>query len=549
MNRKYSALLLIMALFLAMLSGCGQKTPEQKQEPPEKELQGKWIRHNSGQEPETIDPTLNTTVNGGTVILAVFEGLTKLDKNDNPVGGAAEKCEVSKDLKTYTFTLRKDAKWSDGQPVTAGDFYYSWKRALTPATAAEYSYMFYYIKNAERFNTDETGKMRFEEVGIKVKDDHTLEVTLENPTPFFLKLTAFPAYMPLRQDLIEKYAEKWTASPESYIGNGPFKMAEWKSKDSIKLVKNPHYWAASDVKIDGVLETFIAEASTMLSAYQAGDLDIIDSVPLDEIARLKEEAKDFYILPQLATEYYSFNVKKPPFNNPKVRKALALAIDREDIVNKVRKTGYPATGFVPPGVPDAKPGQDFRTIGGHFFPIKANTEEAKKLLAEAGYADPGKFPAVTLLYNTDEGHKKIAEAILEMWKTNLGITSITLQNQEGAVLLNTLQNGDYQISRMCWYADYNDPMSFIDIFTSGNGNNFTQWGNREFDRLIRQSRLAAGEDERMEILHKAEKIFLDETIIIPIFHNTENTMIRPNIKDLHKSPLGFTFFDKADIVK
>ena len=548
MNKKILVFVLILSLLVTLVAGCGQKT-EQKQEPAKNQLQGKWIRQNHGQEPETIDPTLNTTVHGGTIVLAIFEGLTKLDINDNAVAGVAEKWEVSKDLKTYTFTLRKDAKWSDGKPVTAKDFYYSWKRALTPATAAEYSYMFYYIKNAEKFNTDKDGKVKFEDVGIKMKDDYNLEVTLENPTPFFLKLTAFPTYMPLREDLITKYGEKWTTTPESYIGNGPFKMTEWKSKDSMKLVKNTNYYGAANIKIDGIQQTFIAEASTMLSAYQAGELDVIDSVPLDEIARLKKEAKDFYILPQLGTYYYCFNVKKAPFNDIKVRKAFALGIDREDIVDKVRKSGIAATAFVPPGVPDAEPGKDFRTVGGTFFPTKADSAAAKKLLAEAGYSDPSKFPAVTLIYNTNEEHKKIGEAALEMWKTNLGVTNITLQNQEWAVFVNTRQKGDFQLARHGWLGDYNDPMTFIDLFTTGNGNNDAQWSNKEYDKLIQQSRLASTEKERMDILHKAEKIFLDDVIMIPVFHYTENTMIKSYVKDLHKSPLGFTFFDKADVVK
>ncbi|WP_187142752.1 peptide ABC transporter substrate-binding protein [Thermanaerosceptrum fracticalcis] len=552
MKNKLVVFVLVLSLMVTLVAGCGSDKKPQAEAPkeqPKSQVQGKFIRHNHGQEPETIDPALNTTVNGGTIILSAFEGLTTLDENDNPAPGVAEKWDISPDKTKYTFYLRKNAKWSDGKPVTANDFYYAWKRALNPKTAAEYAYQLFYIKNAEEFNSDKTGKVNFEDVGIKVKDDYTLEVQLKSPTPFWLKLTAFPTLAPVREDIITKYGDKWALSPESYIGNGPFKMVEWKSKDMMKFVKNEHYWNKDAIKIDGYIETFIAEASTMLSAFEAGEVDVIDEVPLEEIPRLKKESKEFKILPQLGTYYYCFNVKKAPFNNLKVRKAFALAIDREDIVDKVRKSGIPATAFVPPGVPDAEPGKDFRTVGGAFFPIKAQPEEAKKLLAEAGYPEGKGLPPITLIYNTNEGHKKIAEAALEMFKKNLGISNITLTNQEWAVFVNTRQKGDFQIARHGWLGDYNDPMTFIDLFTTGNGNNDAQWSNKEFDKLIQKARLAANEKERMEILHKAEKLFLDDVIMIPIFHYTENTMIKSYIKNLHKSPLGFTYFDKAEIVK
>lgn len=540
MKKKFFVIAIVAILIMSMVAGCGTTGKQANNE--------KIIRHNHGQEPETIDPALNTTVGGGTIILATFEGLTKLDEKDNPVAGVAENWDISPDKTKYTFYLRKDAKWSDGQPVTAKDFAYAWKRALEPDTAAEYAYQLYYIKNAEEYNDKENKTVKFEDVGIKVIDDHTIEVELEAPTPFFLKLTAFPTLAPVRQDIIEQYGEKWALSPESYIGNGPFKLVEWKSKDMMKFVKNENYWNKDIVKIDGFIETFIAEASTMLASFEAGELDVIDSVPLDEIETLKKESKEFQMIPQLGTYYYCFNVKKAPFDNIKVRQAFALALDKEDIVDKVRKSGIAATAFVPPGVPDVD-GQEFRTVGGAFQPTKAQPEEAKRLLAEAGFENGKGLPEITFMYNTDEGHKKIAEAALEMWKQNLGIENIQLANQEWAVFTKTRQEGNFQIARHGWIGDYNDPMTFIDLFTTGNGNNDAQWSNKEFDQLIKDARVATTEEERMEILHKAEKLFMDDVIMIPIFHYTENTMIKSYVKNLHKSPLGFTYFDKAEIVK
>jgi len=533
MGKKILVLVMIMSFMAALLGGCAgaNKAPAEK-----------LIRYNHGQEPESIDPALNTTVNGGTDILATFEGLTTLDEKDRPIAGTAKSWDISPDKLTYTFHIRENAKWSDGKPVTAKDFEYAWKRALDPNTGAEYAYQLFYIVNAQEFNE---GKAKAEDIGIKVIDDKTLEVKLKAPTPYFLNLTAFPTLAPVREDIIKKYGDKWALSAQSYIGNGPFKLAEWKSKDYMKFVKNENYWDKERVKIDGFIETFIAEASTMLSSYEAGELDIIDSVPLEEIDNLKKTSKEFTVTPQLGTYYYCFNVKKAPFNDVRVRKAFALAVDREQFVAKVNKEGLPATAFVPPGVPDAAPGSDFRKVGGDFFPLKAQPEEARKLLAEAGYPNGKGFPEVTLLYNTDEGHKKRAEAVLEMWKTNLGISNIKLSNQEWSVFIDSRQKGDFQIARHGWIGDYTYPMTFIDLFTTGNGNNDAQWSNPEFDKLIEKIRVAPDENERMKLMHQAEKLFLDDVIMIPMFYYTQNSLIKSNIKGIHKSPLGFTYFDKA----
>jgi oligopeptide transport system substrate-binding protein len=539
--RRLLLLLAALSLLVILAAGCGGAS--QGKDTAQGEL--KFIRHNHGEEPESIDPALNTTVNGGTIIIACFEGLTSLNEKDEPVPGVAESWDISPDKTKYTFHLRKDAKWSDGKPVTAGDFAYAWKRALNPDTAAEYCYQLFYIKNAPEFNE---GKAKAEDLGIKVVDDYTLEVELSAPTPYFLNLTAFPTLFPVRQDIIEQYGDQWTLKPETYIGNGPFKMTEWQSKDHMKFVKNENYWDKDRVKIDGIIETFIAEASTMLAGYEAGELDIIDDVPLNEIDNLKKTG-EFHMFKQLGTYYYCFNVTKPPFDNPKVRKAFALAIDREDITTKVRKSGIPATAFVAPGVPDTAAGKDFREVGGAFFPVKAQPEEARRLLAEAGYPDGKGLPDVTLIYNNSEEHQIIAEAILEMWKKNLGIENVTVQNQEWAVFINTRQNGDFQIARHGWIGDYNDAMTFLDLFTTGNGNNDAHWSNKQYDELIKQARLSTDEKERMRILHQAEKMIMEDAIMIPILHYTENCMIKPYVKGLVKSMLGFTYFDRAEIVK
>lgn len=542
MKKQYLAGLLILSLLATLLTGCGGGG-KQGAAPTGGE---KIIRYNHGQEPETIDPIQNTSTDGGTIASAVFEGLTALDAENKSIPGVAATWEISADRTTYTFHLRKDAKWSDGKPVTAQDFAYSWQRALDPKTKAEYAYQLFYIKNGEEFNS---GTAKAEDLGIKVIDENTMEVTLNAPTPYFLSLTSFPTLMPVRQDVIEKNGDQWARKAETYIGNGPFKAVEWVSKDHLKLVKNENYWDKERVKIDGIMITFIGDESTMLSSYEAGELDVIDSVPLTEVARLKKESKEFNVLPQAGTYYYAFNTQKAPFDNLKVRKAFSLAIDRQTIVDKIRKTGTPATAFVPPGIPDATPDKEFRSVGGDFLPVKADAAQAKKLLAEAGYPDGKGFPDVTLIYNSTEEHKILAEAILEMWKQNLGISNIKLANMEWGVFIPTRQKGDFQIARDGWIGDYNDPMTFIDLFTSDSGNNDPQWKNTQFDQLIRQARLASNEEERMATLHQAEKLFLDEVIMAPIFFYTQNSMVKPYVKNLHVSPLGLTYFDRVGITK
>lgn len=542
MSKKFIVLVLVLSMMAVLAAGCGGKDTVQQGAPEEKIL-----RHNHGEEPDTFDPAKNTSVDGGTVAVALFEGLTTLNENHQPVPGVAESWDISEDKTKYTFHLRKDAKWCDGEPVTAKDFAYAWKRALDPNTEAEYCYQLFYIKNAEQINASEAQP---EELGVKVLDTHTLEVQLNAPTNYFLSITAYPTLFPVRQDIIKEYGNKWALAPETFIGNGPFKMVEWVKNDHMKFVKNEHYWDKDRVKLDGVIKTFMAEESTMLSAYEAGELDVIDRLPYGEVDNLKKsKPNEFTPVSQLGTYYYCFNVTKPPFDDVRVRKAFALAIDSEDIVNKVRKSGVPATGFVPPGVPDTYSGKDFREVGGDFFSTKAQPEEARRLLAEAGYPNGKGLPDIILIYNTEEGHQLIAEAVLEMWKNNLGIANVTVQNQEWGVFLNNRQYGDFQIARHGWLGDYVDPMTFIDLFTTGNGNNDAQWSNLEFDALVKQARLTADEKERMEILHNAEKLFMEDVIMKPIFQYVEPTMIKPYVKGLVQSMLGFTYYDRADIVK
>ncbi|KXG76520.1 peptide ABC transporter substrate-binding protein [Thermotalea metallivorans] len=544
MLKKSLALLLVLTLALtAGLVGCGPKAPAQTGETPAEKQEPMVLNWNLGADPKTIDPQLNSASDGGYVINNTFEGMMR-EINGKLTNAMAEKVDVSDDGLVYTFHLR-DAKWSDGQPVKAQDFEYAWKRALDPAVASEYAFQMYYIKGAQAYN-EGTGKI--EDIGIKVIDDKTLEVTLEAPTPYFLDLTTFYTYMPVRKDVVEKDPEGWAKNPATAICNGPFKLTEYKMGDRIILEKNPEYWNAANVKLDKIVATMIVEESTMLTAYEAGELDIIDSMPSQEIPRLQAEDPTFKILPTIGTYYYIFNVTKPPVNDVRVRKALALAIDRKAIVEKVTKAGQiPATGFTPPGLKDAD-GRDFHDVAGDYGidPNAAKVEEAKKLLAEAGYPDGKGFPELEILYNTSEGHKAIAEAIQEMWKQNLGI-NVKLQNQEWAVFQDTRHQGNFVIARAGWLGDYADPMTMLDLWTSYSGNNDAQWKNPEYDKIIEASKKATGK-ERFDLLYKAQQMMMDEMIVMPIYYYTDPVMVKEYVKGWEKTALGHWYFGNVTAV-
>ncbi|MDK2918169.1 MAG: oligopeptide transport system substrate-binding protein [Candidatus Petromonas sp.] len=568
MFKRSFALLLVLVLVLGAFAGCANQTEpapaedqeqpkDQAEEPAPAEDKEMVLRWNLGSDPKTIDPQLNSASDGGHIINNTFEGLMR-EVNGKLQPAMAESYEVSDDGLTYTFKLR-DAKWSDGKPVTAHDFEYAWKRALNPETGSEYAFQMFYIKGGQEYFE---GKGKVEDVAVKALDDKTLEVTLNAPTPYFLNLTSFYTYMPARKDVVEKDPEGWAKNPELAVSNGPFKLAEYSTGDKIVLVKNENYWNVDAVKLDKIVASMIVDQSTQLTAYESGELDAIDEVPTQEIPRLLAEEPTFQILPLLGTYYYIFNVDKEPTNDVRVRKALALAIDRKAITEQVTKRGEtPATGYVPPTLKLSN-GKEFREVAGDYGidPNKAQVEEARKLLAEAGYPNGEGFPTLELVYNTSENHKAIAEAIQEMWKQNLGI-NVTLTNQEWAVFQDTRHQGNFSIARAGWLADYADPMTFLDMWTSYSGNNDAQWrwqkygndtklnpSNKRFEELIEKAKTVTGE-ERDSALLEAEKIMMDEMIVMPIYYYTDPTLVKEYVKDWEKTPLGHWYFGNAYIEK
>lgn len=487
-----------------------------------------------GPEPDTIDPALNSAVDGATLLIHAFEGLMSLDENGVPVEAQAESYTISDDGLTYTFKLRDGLKWSDGKPVVAEDYVYAWNRAVDPETAADYSYMFDVIEGYEE------GKLN-----VEAPDDKTIVVKLKAITPYFLELCAFPTYFPVRKDIVEAEPDAWATKPETYIGNGPYIMKEWVHDSHILFEKNPNYWNADAIIPETIKFLLMSDDNAILAAFENGDILLADSMPNDEIDAWKDR-EEFIIQPQLGTYYISFNTQREPLNDPRVRKALTLAIDREYICTQIGKAGQqPAGAFVPTGLSDADPTKEFREVGGDYYDpsaeaYEANLEEAKKLLAEAGYPNGEGFPTLEYLYNEGSGHQQIAEAIQSMWK-EIGV-NIELASQEWNTFLNTRKNGEYDIARNGWLGDYNDPISFLDMWTTDSGNNDAQWSNKEYDELIAKIKSSSDREERMKLMHEAEDILFEEYVLAPVYYYVDIYLKSPKLEGFYASPLGYKYF-------
>ena len=499
-------------------------------------------------EPKTIDPSLNAQIYGVIYISHVFEGLTVRDKNNQIVPGVAESWEISEDGKTYTFFLRTNSTWSDGKPVVAEDFVYSWRRQVDPKVASEYSYQHEPVKNAMAITR---GELPVESLGIKAVDDHTLVVELEAPTAYFLEVIAFPTFAPLRKDIIEKYGDKWTLSPETYIGNGPYVMAERNIDENIIMVKNDKYWNADTIVAKKITFVLMQNGAAAVAGIKDGTLHMAYEPPQQDIPTLTEEGL-IQIKPLIATYYYPINVTNEYLKDPRVRKALSLVIDRNYIVEKVTKGGQkPAGGWVPYAVNDVK--GDFRINGGNLYDISKdgyakNIEMAKQLFAEAGYPNGEGFPVIE--FKTDPGnHVEIFEAVQQMWKEHLNVDS-SITQIDNALLGQTLLEKNFMIGRLYWSADYSDPMSMMSLFTSYNTQNNGGYSNKRYDDLINTAMSTDDNNIRMQAMHEAEKILIQEDMgAIPIYFFTEPLLVNTKLKDVVYNPLGFHKFFYASLEK
>jgi oligopeptide transport system substrate-binding protein len=471
-------------------------------------------------EPEWIDPGKCSDNVGGTLIMNAFAGLTQTHPQTlQPMPDVASDWDVSADGRQYVFHLRPTC-WSDGTPLTARDFEYSWKRVLARDTASKYAAFLYPLKNAEAYNQ---GKLADTEVGVRALDDLTLEVTLENPLPYFLDLTAYYTLAPVPRHVIErllregKNPDLWTRV-DNIVSNGPFNLAEWTFRQHIVLEKNPRYWAADQVKLQRIRLSMVDSQNTVLNLYEAGELDHlgISQLPAEFLDHLKRYA-DFRSTPQLATYFYWFNTRAKPVDDPWVRRALSMAVDRASLVRYVTRGGQVPTADM---VPDGLAG-----YAGLHTPI-FDPEGARQSLTRAGYGPDHPMPPITLRYNTSEGHKQIAEAIQQMWKKNLGI-DVQIENQEWKVYLNSVTGGDFQVARMGWIGDYPDPDTFLELLVTGNGNNHSNWSNERYDQYLRRANQTQNQGQRRALLRQAEALAIEEAPILPIYVSTRSELVKP----------------------
>ncbi|EHK0944880.1 oligopeptide ABC transporter substrate-binding protein OppA [Citrobacter farmeri] len=476
---------------------------------------------NNGSEVQSLDPHKIEGVPESNISRDLFEGLIISDVDGKPSPGVAEKWE-NKDFKVWTFHLRKDAKWSDGSPVTAHDFVYSWQRLANPNTASPYAS---YLQYGHIVNIDDivAGKKPPTDLGVKAIDDNTFEVTLSEPVPYFYKLLVHSSVSPVPKAAVEKYGEKWT-QPANIITNGAYKLKDWVVNEHIVLERNPNYWDNAKTVINQVTYLPIASEVTDVNRYRSGEIDMTyNNMPIELFQKLKKEIpNEVHVDPYLCTYYYEINNQKAPFTDVRVRTALKLALDRDIIVNKVKNQGdLPAYSFTPPYTDGAKLTEP-EWFG---WTQEKRNEEAKKLLAEAGYT-ADKPLTFNLLYNTSDLHKKLAIAAASIWKKNLGV-NVKLENQEWKTFLDTRHQGNYDVSRAAWCADYNEPTSFLNMVLSDSSNNTTHYKSPTFDKILADALKATNEEQRTELYGKAEQQLDKDSAIVPVFYYVNARLVKP----------------------
>ena len=504
-----------------LLGGCGEGIPDVDT------ATGEGILlFGNGAEPKTLDPQRATGVTENRIISALVEGLIAYHPTDDnlPEPGVAESWESNEDASVWTFRLREEARWSNGDPVTAEDFVYSYERMLNPAYPGEYAQMLYVLENAEGYNSGRVTD--FGEVGVKALGDRILRFQLVGPTPYFLNMLKHYSWFPVHPPTIETHggpfdmSGAWTL-PENFVGNGPLNLTEWKPNQYVFLSRSPSYWDRERVRLNGIYFFPVEDSNTEKRMFDSGRLHVTSTVPTNDIPRLKEERPDIMNIDDyLGTYFYRLNVTREPLDNPLVRKALAFAIDREAIVERV------ALG-------DQTPAHAFVPMGFNNYPtpdrLGYDPERARALLAEAGYPDGEGFPELYLLFNTSEGHRKIAEAIVSMWNETLGI-KMQLENKEWKVYLDAQSHLDYDVARAGWIGDYMDPITFLGMFTTGNGNNDTGWSNERYDFLINAALRSESEAEHFALLLEAEEILLEELPVVPLYWYTRIYLKDPRLR-------------------
>lgn len=539
--KKMLAIFLSAALFVTAFAGCGKKKAD-------------GITVQIGPNPETLDPALNSAVDGGNMLITLFETLLIIDQDNKVQPGQAEKYEVSPDGLTWTFTMRDGLKWSDGTELNAKDFEYTFKRIADTNVAAPYAETV--IGMIEGYK-DAIDSKNPEKLNVKASDDgKTLTVKLAYPCSYFDKIVAFGTMSPVQKATVEKNGDSWATKPETYVCNGPYTITEWTPSEKIVCKKNENYkggWDSSKIVNDKLTFLLLEDSSASYTAYTGGTAQLIKDVPTEEIPTLKKDKKDeFNVDPILGTYYLSMNLNKAPFNNKNVRKALSLAIDRDYVANTVMQGTYsPAYNYVGTGVDDVDPGKFLENSkaanGGKTYiseDHKANLEEAKKALAEAGYPEGKGFPTITYSTNDTGYHKAVAEYLQQVYK-DLGIT-MNIDIVDWSSFTPKRRAGEYEMARNGWVMDYNDASNMIELFVSSNGNNDGKYNNPAFDKAMNDSKVA-DKAAHFAALHEAEKIVSEDYGFIPVAYYNDFWLQSTSLKGTWHSPYGYWYLQYAYI--
>jgi oligopeptide transport system substrate-binding protein len=504
-------------VLLAALAGCARESNVASGD------RTQVLHRGIGPDLADLDPHLATQTSYYTVLSSLLEGLTSEDPVDlHPVPGVAARWEVSPDGLGYTFFLRPEARWSDGSPVTSGDFVASWRRVLTPSLGAFNASQLYLIQGAEAFNK---GAGDFAQVGLRAPDSRTLKVSLEHPAPWFLSLLSQPAWMPVPVGTVAKTGgladrgNDW-AEPGRWVGNGPFVLESWRRGQEIVVSRSPTYWDRGRVRLAAIHFHAFDSIDAEERAFRAGQLHVTETLPPDKVEAYRRDSPSLLrVDPLLGTYFLRVNVRRPGLDDPRVRLALALAVDREAITDRILRGGQePARSFTPGGLSGYSP----EPFQGH------RLDEALRLLSEAGHPGGSGLPVFELLYNTSESHRTIAEALQEMWRRDLGI-HVHLVNEDLKSTEEARGSGTYDLLRSSWIADYADPSAFLDLWRSGGSNNLTGWSNADYDGLLFSADRAADAASRNALFSRAEHLLLSEAPVIPLFHYTHVFLLRPSV--------------------
>ncbi|WP_461176820.1 peptide ABC transporter substrate-binding protein [Virgibacillus ainsalahensis] len=503
------------------------------------EAEEKVLRLNNLEEPSSFNPSIGFDEVSWAPLNNLMEGLTRLGEDSTAQPGVAEEWDISEDGLTYTFHLREDANWSNGDPVTAEDFVYAWKLMLDPETASPAAFLAYFIEGAESYNA---GDGSADDVGLTAVDEKTLEVQLEAPTGFFLDLITNPAFFPVNHQVAEENPD-WHAEADSFVSNGPFKLETWEHDSEMIFAKNEEYWDAEVVNLDEVHWAMVNDTNTQYQMFESGELHLADIPP--ELSDELIDGDNVYIGDYGGLEFFRFNVTEEPFQNKKIRKAFAYAINREDITEFVVKNGVePAYGFVSPGF-STPSGEDFRDVNGDL--VSLDPEHAQDLLEE-GMEEEGydELPPIVLSYNTNDTNKAVAETMQDMLNENLGI-EVSLENQEWNVFAEAQQNLELQFSRSSFINDYNDPVNFLESFITDSYMNRTGWSNEEYDELIEKGKTETDEEKRFEYLYEAEKLLAEEMIAMPVRYYNTVALEAEGVSGILRHPVGYFDLKYADV--